>query len=140
MKPLLLFGLPFLLSLAGSVAAAAPAETAWDLDPVAWRRDADGAFLSSHTGRALAPAPKGRRVVVTARVTPERSSDPEYASMGVGVFDDLDRYWNFAVLKGPDAKGAWHRYELKAMGEGNWGAEETSMTRTTNRRVAERYT
>ena len=137
MKPLLLFGLPFLLALAGPVAAAAPAATAWDLDPVAWRRDAGGAFLSSHTGRALAPAPKGRRVVVTARVTPERSSDPEYASMGVGVFDDLDRYWNFAVLKGPDAKGAWHRYEIKAMSEGVWGGEETRMDRTVNKRSAE---
>ena len=137
MKELLLFGLPFLLALAGPVAAAAPAETAWDLDPVAWRRDASGAFLSSHTGRALAPAPKGRRVVVTARVTPERSSDPEYASMGVGVFDDLDRYWNFAVLKGPDAKGAWHRYEIKAMSEGVWGGEETRMDRTVNKRSAE---
>ena len=87
MKPFLLFGLPLLLALAGPVAAAAPAETAWDLDPVAWRRDADGAFLSSHAGRALAPAPKGRRVVVTARVTPERTSDPEHASMGAGVLE-----------------------------------------------------
>ena len=137
MKALLLFGLPFLLALAGPVAAAAPAATAWDLDPVAWRRDADGAFLSSHTGRALAPAPKGRRVVVTARVTPERTSDPEYSSMGVGVFDDLDRYWNFAVLKGPDAKGAWHRYEIKAMSEGVWGGEETRMDRTVHKRSAE---
>ena len=57
--------------------------------------------------------------------------------MGVGVFDDLDRYWNFAVLKGPDAKGAWHRYEIKAMSEGVWGGEETRMDRTVHKRSAE---
>ena len=137
MKTFRLFGFPFLLALAAPFAAAAPAENAWDLDPVAWRRDAGGAFLSSHAGRALAPAPKGRRVVVTARVVPERTSDPEYSSMGVGVFDDLDRYWNLAVLKGPDSKGAWHRYELKAMSEGVWGGEETRMDREINKRSAE---
>ena len=137
MKTFRLFGFPFLLALAAPFAAAAPAAPVWDLDPVAWRRDAGGAFLSSHAGRALAPAPKGRRVVVTARVVPERTSDPEYSSMGVGVFDDLDRYWNLAVLKGPDSKGAWHRYELKAMSEGVWGGEETRMDREINKRSAE---
>jgi len=137
MNPFLLLRFPLFLALAAQFAATATTASDWDIDPVAWRQDADGAFLSSHAGRALAPAPKGRRVVVTARVTPERTDDPEYSSMGVGVFDDLDRYWNLAVLKGPDAKGAWHRYEIKAMSEGVWGAEETLMERALDRRTAE---
>ena len=109
---------------------------AWDIDPVAWRRDGD-AFVAANAGRALAPSPKGRRVTIRARVTPERSRIPEYASIGVAVFDDLDRYWNLAILKGPASKGAWHRYELRAQGDGQWGIEARLMTRVTNKRNGE---
>ena len=134
-------GFPFVSVLFFAIAAAANAaahsgSADWDLDPVAWHRDGD-AFVGANAGRALAPSPKGRRVEITARVVPEGTTGPEYSSIGLSVFDDLDRYWDLAALKGPDSKGAWHRYELKAMGEGNWGAEETTMKRTTNRRAAE---
>ena len=108
----------------------------WDADPVAWHTDGE-AFVCANAGRALAPAPKGRRVEISARVTPLKASDPQYASFGVGVFDDIDRYWNLAILKGPDAKGAWHRYELKAQSEGEWGAETRLMTRVENKRSGE---
>ena len=108
----------------------------WDCDPVAWHRDGD-AFVGANTGRALAPSPKGRLVRISARITPRRTVDPDYASIGVGVFDDLDRYWNFAILKGSEAKGSWHRYELKAQSAGTWGAEDRLMKRTVNKRVGE---
>ncbi len=125
---------------AASPSAATPSpdriDAAWDSDPVAWRRDGE-TFVCANAGRALAPSSKGRRVTIRAKITPISATEPEYSSMGVGVFDDLDRYWNLAALKGPENKGAWHRYELKAMGEGNWGAEELSMRRTLNRRSAE---
>ena len=106
------------------------------MDPVAWHAE-DEVFVCANAGRALAPAPKGRRVEISARATPLRASDPEYASVGVGVFDDLDRYWNLAILKGPDSKGAWHRYELKAQSKGEWGAEARLMVRTENKCSAE---
>ena len=108
----------------------------WDIDPVAWRRDGD-AFVGDNSGRALAPSPKGRRVEIRARVTPQASRIPEYGSIGLAIFDDLDRYWNFAILKGPAAKGSWHRYELKAQGDGQWGIEERLMTRVVNKRDGE---
>ena len=127
-------------SLAAAPGASAETKTpgaqAWDMDPVAWRAEGE-AFVCANAGRALAPTPKGRRVEISARVTPQRASDPAYASVGVGVFDDLDRYWNFALLKGPDAKGAWLRYELKAQSRGEWGAEERLMTLVENKRSAE---
>ncbi len=126
--------------LAAALAALAETEnsgpSAWDMDPVAWRAEGE-AFVCANAGRALAPAPKGRRVEISARVTPRQASDPEYASVGVGVFDDLDRYWNFALLKGPDSKGAWLRYELKAQSRGEWGAEERLMKFVENKRSAE---
>ena len=136
MKPFLLFGFPFLLALAAQFSAAEPAASGWDIDPVAWHRDGD-AFVGANAGRALAPASKGRRIEISARVTPREASDPEYAMAGVGVFDDLDRYWNLSVLKGPDRKGAWHRYELKAQSGGEWGAEMRLMERVENRRTGE---
>ena len=113
-----------------------PADAEWDMDPVAWRRDGD-AFVGDNSGRALAPSPKGRRVEIRARVTPQGSRIPEYASIGLAIFDDIDRYWNFALLKGPASKGSWHRYELKAQGDGQWGIEERLMTRVTNKRDGE---
>ena len=119
-----------------SLSPASGSAASWDVDPVAWHLDG-ATFVSANAGRALAPSPKGRRVTIRAKVTPESTTEPEYSSMGVGIFDDLDRYWNLAVLKGPESKGSWHRYELKAMGEGIWGAEESLMRRTLNKRSAE---
>ena len=123
----------------GSTAVDVPSDgnaAGWDIDPVAWHREGD-VFVGDNSGRALAPSPKGRRVEIRARVTPQASRIPEYASIGLAVFDDLDRYWNFAILKGPASKGSWHRYELKAQGDGEWGIEERFMTRVTNKRNGE---
>ena len=140
----LVVGGPRLVAAAGADAARPESSSSravvpsppWDIDPVAWRANGD-AFTCANAGRALAPAPKGRRVEISARVTPRQVSDPQYASVGVGVFDDLDRFWNLAILKGPDAKGAWHRYELKAQCGGEWGAETRLMERVENKCAAE---
>ena len=93
----------FCAAIAAILPLAVSAAADWDCDPVAWRRDGD-AFVGDNSGRALAPAPKGRRVEIRARVTPQSSRIPEYGSIGLAVFDDIDRYWNFAILKGPASK------------------------------------
>ena len=125
---------------AASFAAASPAGRdapgGWDLDPVGWRVDGD-AFVASNAGWALAPAPKARRVEMRAVVTPLAVDNPEYSSIGIGVFDDIDRYWKFSLLKAPDSKGAWRRYEMKAGRDGEWGAEERLMKRVEFERGAE---
>lgn len=91
----------------------------WDLDPVAWKTDGD-AFIAVGSGFALSPSAKGRTIDFSARVTPVSTECPEYASIGLSFFDDLDHHWKLSILKTPESKGARHTFEFKCQDGGDW--------------------
>lgn len=116
-----------------AVAAACCQAAEWDCDPIAWRQEG-GRFEAVGSGFALAPCGKGASVAVSARITPVSTESPEYASMGLSVFDDLDHHWKLSILKTPDAKGARHVFEFKRQDGGDW-TDGDGLATVVNRRT-----
>lgn len=110
------------IALASATGAAVGA-TGWDTDPYAWSEAPAGAFTSVGSGYALAPTPKGKVAEISATVTPISSDDPEYASAGVSIFDNLDHHWRLGLLKFPESKGRRLAFELKMRNGTDWGEE-----------------
>ena len=63
-------------------------------------------------GFAVAPAPKGRDVDISVRVTPRASACPEYATIGLSVFDDVGHFWDFSLVKLPKSKESRTGWQL----------------------------
>ena len=104
---------------AASPSSEATPATGWDCDPVAWRAEGS-ALVAVGSGFALAPVAKGMTAEISARVTPVSTECPEYASIGLSVFDDLDHHWRLSVLKTTEAKGSRHVFEFKRQDGGDW--------------------
>ena len=92
---------------------------AWEADPFAWRIRGDE-FLAKGNGMAFADAPYGKRVKVSAEITPEASVEKSWSTVGVSVYFDERTFWHVALVKAPEAEGAHHRFELAEMREGHW--------------------
>ena len=106
-----------------SVPFSAPAQPAeWDCDPVAWR-ETDGKLEAVGSGFALAPCAKGRKAEIAARVTPVSTECPEYATIGIAVFDDLEHFWKLSLVKKPDSRGGGPFCEMKCQSGGTWADE-----------------
>ena len=99
----------------GDTAASAP----WDCDPVAWRENG-AAMESVGSGFALAPCSKGRELSIEARVTPVSTECPEYATIGVAAFDDLDHHWKLSLGKRPESMKNALFCEMKCQNGGDW--------------------
>ena len=102
----------------------------WDIDPASWRETGNGAFESfGFDGFALAPAPKGREVEISARVTPRASSAAEYATIGLSAFDDVGHFWDFSLVKLPKSKASRPGWQLMRR-DGNLWREGGGLKRT----------
>ena len=101
----------------------------WDCDPVAWRETAPAALEAVGSGFALAPCSKGKKAEITARVTPVSTECPEYATIGLSLFDDLDHHWKLSLGKLPDSRGAKPFCELKCQNGGEWTDEPAGFKR-----------
>ena len=122
-----------LLLLAGA-AGAAP----WEAHPFVWQEDAaTKTFRVSHLGSGFAvntAEPRGARVRVVARVTPERAPTNTWATLGVSLYDDARNYWHAALVQAPKSAGGRPYFELTEMREGVWLSQDIDRLTCTKRR------
>ncbi|MBR3084973.1 MAG: hypothetical protein IKH04_01075 [Kiritimatiellae bacterium] len=119
---------PLLVALSTSFAQT-PAT--WDCDPVAWRENGE-TLEAIGSGFALAPCAKGRKAEITARVTPVSTECPEYATIGLAVFDDLEHFWKLSLVKKPESRGGGTFCEMKCQSGGTWADEIDGFRRVAN--------
>ena len=118
------------LAVAAAFPAIAAQKAAWDCDPVAWRQTGDSSFEAVGSGFTLAPCSKGRAAEISARVTPVSTECPEYATIGLSLFDDLDHHWKLSLGKKPESKGNALFCELKCQNGGEWTDVPAPLKRT----------
>lgn len=95
------------------------ASAKWLADPFAWRIRG-GEMSSRGPGEALADAPYGKRVRISAEVTPVSAPETNWATAGVSAYFDRRTFWHVALVKGPEAAGSRHDFELAEMLDGEW--------------------
>ncbi len=129
-----------LLLLAGAADAAL-----WEAHPFVWQEDAaTKTFRVSHLGSGFAvneAEPRGARVRVVARVTPERTTAKSWATLGVSLYDDARNFWHAALVQAPQShQNGAHFFELSEMRGGLWLAQDSDRLTCTKRRQTADWT
>ena len=95
----------------------------WRGDPLAWDVGSDR-IACRGSGFACFGTEMGREVSVSARVTPQASTNEGWSTLGVAVFADQRHFWHLALVKGPAEKETVHTFELAMQLGDDWPCQD----------------
>lgn len=112
-------------------AAGDDASAHWAHDSLGWSVS-EGQYLADgrSSGRTWPRAlPPGRRVVVSATVTPLEAGPGDWKTIGVSIRIDDANFWHLALAESPEGLQRRHFVELTEMLSGQWLAQNSEGTR-----------
>ena len=104
-------------------AAVAPAPmSAWQANPMEWKVASGSVTALGARGTAFCGSEAYGEAVFSAEVTPGETTGTFWHTLGIGLLEDDDNYWNVSLVQAPEASGAKTMCELNEMRGGDWGA------------------
>jgi len=95
---------------------------AWQAIPVEWKVAADAVEALGPRGIAFCGDQAYGETVFSAEVTPSETTGAFWHTLGIGLLEDEDNYWNVSLVISPENLGSKPYCELNEMRGGEWGA------------------